>query len=137
MIHMLRYLTLVVPDQDQALDFYTSAMGFELRQDSQQAGERRLSIGIPGQSWPEIALQATSAARYGEVTHQRKLAQIGNNPTWVLAVADCRQLAARMCSHGGKDLTPPSTGPDGRAALVADCYGNSWYLVDERQDLGA
>ncbi|HEY9102793.1 VOC family protein [Chitinimonas sp.] len=137
MIHVLRYLTLVVPDQDQALAFYTGAMGFELRQDSRQGGERRLSIGIPGQDWPQIALQATSVARYGEATHQRKLAQIGNNPTWVLAVDDCRQLAERMRRHGGRVLVEAAVGPDGQAALVADCYGNSWYLVDERQDLGA
>jgi catechol 2,3-dioxygenase-like lactoylglutathione lyase family enzyme len=62
MFTRLMYVTLFVTDQDKALDFYTTAFGFEKRADYPGPEGRFLTIGIKGGQevllWPGVAGRA-------------------------------------------------------------------------------
>ena len=60
MITQLRYGTLVVSDQDEALSWYTVKLGFEKRMDRAVGSSRWLSVGIQRQPYPQIILQKPS-----------------------------------------------------------------------------
>ncbi|WP_440991189.1 VOC family protein [Haloarchaeobius baliensis] len=46
----LTYVTVLVDDQDEALEFYTDTLGFEVRSDDPMPGEdgRWITVGFPG-----------------------------------------------------------------------------------------
>jgi catechol 2,3-dioxygenase-like lactoylglutathione lyase family enzyme len=75
MLKKIAYASVFVSDQDEALDFYTTVLGFEKRIDAGTAeGLRFLTIGVPGQEvefvlWPGTPgegkpAQGSPAAQY-------------------------------------------------------------------------
>ena len=53
MIDKLSHTTIWVLDQDEARDFYTEKLGFEVNTDQSMDGFRWLTVNAPGQ--PEIS----------------------------------------------------------------------------------
>jgi catechol 2,3-dioxygenase-like lactoylglutathione lyase family enzyme len=130
MITALKYVTLMVADQDEALAWYTDKLGLEKRMDMRFGAERWLSVGVPGSEGVEIALQQPSEAVYGAEVYARKLAQIGQNPTWVLGVSNCRDFVEELRGRGVTIVAEPEQKPWGVAALIADLYGNLFALQE-------
>ena len=61
MITALSHTTIWVLDQDEALDFYTQKLGFELNTDATMDDFRWLTVNPPGQ--PDSELVLSSRAR--------------------------------------------------------------------------
>src|SRR5689334_13790503 len=66
MFSKIMYTTLFVSDQDKALDFYTTMLGFEKRVDYSGPEGRFLTIAFKGQDlevilWPGVAEPANQA----------------------------------------------------------------------------
>lgn len=58
----IQSVTVVVPDQDEALKFYTEVLGFELRNDSEpMPGHRWLEVAPPGSPISIVLLPPDSA----------------------------------------------------------------------------
>ncbi|MER3553484.1 MAG: hypothetical protein C4331_03800, partial [Meiothermus sp.] len=100
MIVQLRYVTLIVRDQDEALEWYTEKLGLEKRMDRPMGSDRWLTVGIKGQPYPEIILQKPSPEQYSAEVLGRKQRQIGENPTWVLIVDDCYKTVETLRGKG-------------------------------------
>ena len=129
MLKQLKSLTIVVRKQDEALRWYTEKLGFEKRDDSRSGGVRWLTIGIPGQKNPTIALIEPSVRQHGAEAAKAMETQIGRNPTWVLEVADCRKLVYGLMREGVKVRTESKNEPWGVHALIEDLYGNLFDLT--------
>ena len=56
MISGLSHTTIWVLDQDEALDFYTKKLGFEVNTDATMDGFRWLTVSPPGQPEHELIL---------------------------------------------------------------------------------
>lgn len=130
MVTALTHVTVIVLDQDAALRWYTEVFGLEKRMDRQMGNERWVSVGIKGQPWPEIALQQPSEAIYGPETYAKKMRQLGENPTWVFTVDDCRGFVESLRQKGTRIISEPAEKPWGTAALVSDLYGNVFSLLE-------
>ena len=83
-------VTLVVEDQDEALEFYVETLGFDLHQDESYGDANRwIEIRPPG-SAATITVKTPEMFDEHERPHRRAL--IGTSPQVTFAVADCQAL---------------------------------------------
>ena len=130
MISHVSRITIVVKDQTEALRFYTEKLGFEKRSDVPMGpGRRWVTVAPPNDKVLEIVLQPVDWFDGDE--RERKLAQVGQNPTLVLAVPDCRETSAVLKERGVDFAEPPAPQAWGGVQAVArDLYGNHLVLVE-------
>jgi len=109
MLKHVAYITMLVSNQDKALDFYTNVVGFEKRWDVlAPGGGRFLTIGVKGQDF-ELVLSPVAPGPM-EVT---------------LEVEDCRNAFEALMLRGVK-FDPPNVieFPFGWVARFQDSDGN-------------
>ncbi|MBO9588528.1 VOC family protein [Devosia sp.] len=122
MLVKIPYVALLVSDQDKALDFYTTIIGFERRVDAATPnGPRFLTIGVPGQDF-ELLLWPGTPAR----------AELGS-AVYTIEVDDCRATFETFASRG-VTFEPPELleFPWGYAARFRDPDGNLLQLREGR-----
>ena len=66
-ITSLHIRSVPVLDQDEALDFYTSRLGFEVRDDIDLGFMRWLTVGVPGQD-TSLLLELVGGPQHDEAT---------------------------------------------------------------------
>lgn len=121
------HMTVVVRDQNKALEFYTQTMGFVKKADYQLPGHPRyLTVSPDGQDleivlWPAGAEEARMPASHS---------QPGNGTRTVLQVEDCRKTFAEWKKRGVhfKDPEPMVEGW-GVAADLTDLDGNPFTIL--------
>lgn len=133
-IQSLSHVTLVVPDQDEALAWYTETFGFEVRADEafetpDGSTGRWVTIGVPGQPDVEIALVDPDPALYPPDAVAQHESWLGNLPPLVLTTDDCRATVAELERRGVTVTEAPTDLPWGVSAMVADPYGNEYNVM--------
>ncbi|MEU3408439.1 VOC family protein [Streptomyces sp. NPDC006670] len=118
--------TLVVRDYDEAIDFYTRALGFELAEDTPRPdGSRWVVVRPPGAK--EAALLLARAK--DDAQRSRIGDQTGGRVGFFLHTADFAADHARMTAEGVRFLEEPRHEPYGSVAVFEDLYGNRWDLL--------
>ncbi len=124
------YVTLLVRDYDEAIAFYTGALGFELVEDTPMGADKRWVLVRPSNEGSCLLLAkaatAEQAARIGD--------QAGGRVFLFLHTDDLWRDYARMKSHGVRFRETPRTEPYGMVAVFEDLYGNAWDLLQLRAD---
>lgn len=124
----LACIAIVVDDYDRAIDFYTGALGFELREDSPRGdGKRWVLVAPPG---AETALLLAQAAN--DVQRARIGDQTGGRVGFFLHTDDFRRDHAAMSAKGVRFLEDPREEAYGTVAVFEDPYGNKWDLLELR-----
>lgn len=124
----LAYVTLVVRDYDEAIDYFTSVFGFSVREDRYLPDEdKRWVVIVPRPDSPiGIVL--------GKAKNARQRSRVGNQTggrVFLFLATD--NLAAELGALVKKGVTvvrPPRTYDYGTVAVVADFYGNLWDLIE-------
>jgi catechol 2,3-dioxygenase-like lactoylglutathione lyase family enzyme len=118
-------LALLVRDYDEAIRFFTGALGFELLEDSPVGGGKRwVRVGPPGAG---AALLLARAATPGQ---ERAIGnQSGGRVFLFLETDDFARDHARMTAAGVRFTEPPRHEPYGTVAVFLDLYGNRWDLI--------
>jgi predicted enzyme related to lactoylglutathione lyase len=117
----LSSVTLLVADQDKALQWYTEKLGFEKKVDQQFGpGQRWLTVVPKGQASPEIVLQKAAKGQEG---------QVGKSLDWVFVSDDCRKAYENLKAKGVNFVKTPDVQPYGVMAVFEDLYGNKFTLV--------
>ncbi|MFG2886250.1 VOC family protein [Streptomyces sp. NPDC048297] len=121
-------VTLVVDDYDEAIRFYTDALGFRLAEDEPRPNGARWVVVEPGaQSGHGTGLLLARAkdedqrARIGD--------QTGGRVGFFLYTDDFARDHARMTAAGVTFLEEPRHEPFGSVAVFQDLYGNRWDLL--------
>ena len=128
MISKIMRITLVVGNQEEALNWYTEKLGFHKRADFPMGPSGRwITVAPPDDTDLEMVLQPPDWFQGEE--RRRKAAQIGQNPTLVLRVDDCGATCAELRARGVEVAGPPEQAPWGLQAVVKDLYGNDLVLV--------
>lgn len=131
MISSLSVVTIVVEDQDEAIEFYVDQLGFDLRSDEEFGpGTRWVTVAPPDQSEVEILLQEPDPRMHGEEGAERLRELIGRNPTWSFHTDDCEATYEELRSAGVTFVHGPEERPYGLEAVFEDLYGNRFSLLE-------
>jgi len=136
MITRLSHTTIWVLDQDEALDFYSGKLGFEVRTDERMDGFRSLTVTPPDQPDHQLILLEPGPPMMDPetATQVKELVAKGALGPGVLATDDCRRTYAALRERGVQFLSEPSERSYGIEATLRDNSGN-WFSMTQR--LGA
>lgn len=129
MLNRVSHVSIVVRDQQEALDWFTDKLGFEVVADQRMADRegRWLTVAPPAQAELEILLEPV-AGLAGDGAEDKE-AVIGRNGL-VFSVDDCHDTVERLRERGVDIVQEPEELPWGVSALFADLYGNVHTIVE-------
>ena len=134
MIHIAT-VQLWVNDQDEALEFYTSKLGMEVRSDvtlPEMGDFRWLTVGPPGQEDVSIVLMTIPGEPMMDAATQAQVSDLaakGFAGTVFLTTDDCRADHERLVARGVEFSEPPEERPYGIDAGFRDPSGNAIRLT--------
>lgn len=120
---------LVVKDYDEAIDFYTKKLNFELIEDTKQSEEKRWVLVKP-KGATETAILLAKAAN-GE-QESRVGNQTGGRVFMFLYTDDFWRDYNQMQEKGIKFIGKPREEIYGTVAVFEDLYGNLWDLLEPK-----
>lgn len=124
MLTRVALFSLLVPDYDQALAFFT-AIGFETREDTDLGGGKRWVRIAPPRADTEILL-----ARAANQTQRDTIGNQGGGRVWLfLETQDFDADHALLTAAGAVFEASPRNEPYGRVAVWRDPFGNRWDLI--------
>ncbi|MFH9825125.1 VOC family protein [Streptomyces bobili] len=120
-------VTLVVDDYDEAIRFYTEAVGFRLVEDEARPDGSRWVVVRPGGHQEGTGLLLARAK--GDTQRSRVGDQTGGRVGFFLHTEDFAGDHARMSAAGVTFLEEPRHESYGSVAVFRDLYGNRWDLL--------
>lgn len=122
----IAHIALVVKDYDEAIEFYTKKLDFQLLEDTKLTEHKRwVRIAPPGAK--ECCLLLAKAA------NDRQTASIGNQTGGrvflFLYTDDFWRDYHKMISRNIVFVRPPTQEEYGTVAVFQDLYGNLWDLI--------
>ncbi|MFG2264119.1 VOC family protein [Streptomyces sp. NPDC048720] len=125
-------VTLVVDDYDEAIRYYTGALGFRLAEDEPRPDGSRWVVVEPdarGEGTADHGTGLLLARAKGEEQRARVGDQTGGRVGFFLHTDDFARDHARMAAAGVTFLEEPRHEPYGTVAVFQDLYGNRWDLL--------
>lgn len=120
---------LVVKDYDEAIDFYTQKLNFELIEDTKQSEEKRWVVVKPKGATETAILLAKAANQEQE---SRVGNQTGGRVFLFLYTDDFWRDYNEMQEKGIKFIREPKEEVYGTVAVFEDLYGNLWDLLEPK-----
>ena len=126
----LEHFTIIVDDYDQAIEFFTGALGFELAEDSPALTtsggrpKRWVVVRPPGARTGVLLAQADGPRQAAGVGNQ-----VAGRVGFFLRVDDFDAAFSRMTAAGVRFVGEPRDEPYGRVAVFLDVAGNRWDLL--------
>ncbi|MEV6180910.1 VOC family protein [Streptomyces sp. NPDC052016] len=120
-------VTLVVHDYDEAIRFYTEALGFRLVEDEPRPDGSRWVVVRPGGGQDGTGLLLARAK--DDAQRARVGDQTGGRVGFFLHTDDFARDHTRMRAAGVTFLEEPRHEPYGSVAVFQDPYGNRWDLL--------
>ena len=138
MIRGLSHTTIWVLDQDEALDFYTNKLGFEVNTDATMDDFRWLTVSPPGQPEHELILLVPGPPMMDEeaAAQIKALVAKGVLGPGAFETDDCRDTYEELSERGVSFLSEPTERFYGIEATFRDNSGN-WFSMTERSDAHA
>ncbi len=118
-------ITLLVPDYDQAIDFFCEVLGFSLVEDTVLSPQKRWVVVRPAEGGADLLL-ARAATREQEASIGQ---QVGGRVGFFLQTARFDEDHARMKASGVRFLESPRRETYGKVAVFVDPFGNRWDLI--------
>ncbi len=127
MSQKIAHITLVVNDYDEAIDFYTKKLHFNLLEDTVLSETKRWVIVSPSGSDGCSLLLAKAV---GEEQRSRIGNQTGGRVFLFLYTDDFERDYKNLMDNNIEIVREPSTEPYGTVAVFKDLYGNLWDLIE-------
>jgi predicted enzyme related to lactoylglutathione lyase len=125
MLEKVFYMSVLVSDQDRALDFYTDVLGLEKRVENPTPdGPRFLTVGVAGDDFQLVLWPGTPG--------HAEPALGAPPPSVTIATDDCRGAVEELKSRGVHFLTDVLEFPWGYVAQFEDPDGNRLQLREGR-----
>lgn len=123
----LGMLTLVVREYDEAITYFTGALGFELIEDTRMSAEKR---------WVVVGAEGGARLLLAKAANEAQAAAIGNQTGGrvflFLYTPDFDATYARYLQAGVRFIETPRQEAYGKVVVFEDLCGNRWDLI-ERQ----
>lgn len=132
MIQSIVHIALVIRDYDEAIDFYTKKLRFELIEDTYQPEQdkRWVVVAPPGSKGTTILLAKASKAEQEAFIGN----QSGGRVFLFLNTDDFWRDYHEMMARGIEFVREPKEAPYGMVAVFKDLYGNQWDLLQLNAD---
>jgi len=132
MIQSIVHIAIVVEDYDEAIDFYTNKLHFDLIEDTYQAEQdkRWVVVSPPGSIGTTLLL--AKASKEEQVPFIGN--QAGGRVFLFLNTDDFWRDYEDMLSKGIKFVREPKEADYGLVAVFEDLYGNKWDLLQLNPD---
>ncbi|MEY3606799.1 MAG: hypothetical protein RL289_979 [Actinomycetota bacterium] len=125
----LGMITVVVDDYDSAIDYYTTALGFTLVEDTKMSETKRWVVVAPDANQGAALLLAQAA------TPEQRAAignQSGGRVMFFLYTDNFDRDYARMAEHNVAFTEEPRYEEFGKVVVFADKYGNKWDFIERK-----
>ena len=121
-----------VLDQDEALDFYTGALGFEVRTDARMDTFRWLTVGPPDQPDFELILASPGPPMLDPESAEQIRAMVAKGAlgAGVFHTDDCQAAYEELKARGVRFLNEPTERQYGIEATFRDNSGN-WFSLTQ------
>ncbi len=122
-------MALIVRDYDEAIEWYTRALRFELIEDTPRGGEKR---------WVRLAPRGSQGAclLLARAVNEEQASRIGNQSGGrvflFLHTDDFAADHAHMKSEGVRFCEEPRHEDYGTVVVFEDLYGNRWDLIEPK-----
>lgn len=128
MIQSIVHIALVVNDYDEAIDFYTKKLHFELVEDTYQPeqSKRWVVVSPPSSNGTTILLaKATKKVQESFIGNQA-----GGRVFLFLGTDNFDRDYSEIVNEGVEFVRPPKVQEYGKVAVFKDLYGNLWDLIE-------
>jgi catechol 2,3-dioxygenase-like lactoylglutathione lyase family enzyme len=126
MAQKICYVAIVVKDYDEAIEYYTKVLGFNLVEDTDMGnGKRWVLVSPPGSASTSILL--AKAATEEQKKHVGN--QTGGRVFLFLQTDDFRNDYKMMKERGVKFVEEPRNEYYATVVVFEDIYGNRWDLL--------
>ena len=126
----IAHIALVVKDYDEAIQFYTQKLDFQLLEDTKLSEEKRwVMVAPPGAK--ECSLLLAKAADKEQVKSIGN--QTGGRVFLFLFTDDFWRDYKKMQERDIKFIRPPKEEVYGTVAVFEDLYGNKWDLLEPNE----
>jgi uncharacterized glyoxalase superfamily protein PhnB len=122
-------VTMVVHNYDEAIDYFVTALGFEVREDTRLSDTKRWVVVAPSRHSGAALLLAEAS---NDAQRARVGDQTGGRVGFFLYTEDFAADYARMTAAGVRFEESPRQEPYGTVAVFADLYGNRWDFIERR-----
>lgn len=123
----IAHIAVVVRDYDEAIDYYTRALGFFLVEDTRLSAEKRwVLVSPPGDGATSLLLAKAAnpeqASRIGD--------QTGGRVFLFLRTDDFHRDHRTLLANGVHFVEEPREESYGTVAVFEDIYGNRWDFIE-------
>jgi catechol 2,3-dioxygenase-like lactoylglutathione lyase family enzyme len=125
----LAHVAVVVRDYDEAIDFYTHALGFHLVEDTKLGPDKRWVVVAPSVRDGASILLA-KASNESQSSHVGN--QTGGRVFLFLHTDDFVRDHREMTARGVRFVEKPRREKYGVVAVFEDLYGNRWDLIERK-----
>lgn len=124
------YISLIIPNYDEAKNYYTTTLSFDLVEDTDMGeGKRWLVVKPKGSNGTALVL--------AEAKSKEEIAMVGGQGTgrvWLfLHTDDFYRDHQAYTSKGVRFLETPREEPYGTVAIFQDLYENKWDLLEPKE----
>lgn len=126
----LAHITLLVADYDEAIDFYTRKLNFNLVEDTALENEKRWVLVAPSGS-RECCLLLAKASSEEQKKHIGN--QTGGRVFLFLHTDNFDRDYQNLILKNIQIVREPKREAYGTVAVFADLYGNLWDLIEPKQ----
>jgi catechol 2,3-dioxygenase-like lactoylglutathione lyase family enzyme len=122
-------ITVVVDDYDTAIDYYITALGFTLVEDTKMSETKRWVVVAPdaNQGAALLLAQAASSEQTSAIGNQS-----GGRVMFFLYTDNFDRDYARMEEHNVAFTEEPRHEEFGKVVVFADKYGNKWDFIERK-----
>jgi catechol 2,3-dioxygenase-like lactoylglutathione lyase family enzyme len=125
MKQQLAMVSLLVQDYDEAIDFYTTKLGFELKEDTVLSETKRWVVVCPkGSSTSLLLARAASETQLAAIGNQT-----GGRVFLFLHTDDLERDHQRLLEEQIQIVREPVEEVYGKVLVFKDLYGNLWDLI--------
>jgi catechol 2,3-dioxygenase-like lactoylglutathione lyase family enzyme len=125
-MRQVKIVSLLVKDYDEAIQYYTQKLGFQLVEDAAFGDRRWITLSLPGDRC-SLALELAKTPEDMAIVGR----QAGSFPLLALDTADCVGDYTTLKARGVTFHGDPQTGPWGTGVTLEDLYGNKVFLSQE------
>jgi len=121
------HIALIVQDYDEAIQFYTEKLNFELVEDTVLSLEKRWVLVSPD-------MDSECSILLAKASNEEQLRNVGNQTGGrvflFLQTFDFENDYAKMVGKGVNFVRKPNQESYGMVAVFEDLYGNLWDLIE-------